>query len=230
MYGRRRTYKRRRPRRARRSTITRRRPMRMVRGVPQKSLFTTKLKHYMETWTFSSASTAGFWRYYTFTPTNLGTQYDDFRFIFDEYKISGVLLELRPNYDDVIVDNVNASFRGGLGTFHYAIDTASQTTPVGVLSPTTVNYFLEQSQNIKSSKTDTVKRIYYKPQVSSQVQGGGLQGRAEFAPWLKCGTADSTVYNGVHLFIQPPDTLNPLGFLVKYDIFVTAYLQFRGNA
>lgn len=223
--------KRKAPARATRRRVRRRTNVpRLTRGVPNKTMFHTKLKHYMETWTFSGTSTPGFWRYYTFTPTNLGTQFDDFRFIFDEYKISAVTLELRPNYDGVLVDNINASFRGGLGTFHYAIDTASQTTPSGVLGPTTLNYFFEQSQNVRSSKTDTVKRIYYKPQVSSQVQGGGLQGRAEFAPWLKCGTADSTVYNGVHLFIQPPDSLNLTGFLVKYDIFLTCTMHFRGNA
>jgi len=219
-----------RKRQVKRRTRRAARPMRMVRGIPNRSLFTTKLKHYMETWTFSNASTAGFWRYYTFTPTQLGTQYDDHRYIFDEYRINGVVLELRPNYDQVIVDNVNNSGRAGLGTFHYCIDTASQTTPSGVLGSTTLNYFMEQSQNIKSSKTDTVKRIYYKPQVSSQVQGGGASGRAEFSPWLKCGTSDATQYNGVHLFIQPPNALDSTNFYLKYDIFVTAYIQFRGNA
>lgn len=220
--------KRKAPARATRRRVRRRTAvMRPSRGIPHASMFHTKLKHYMETWTFSAASTAGFWRYYTFTPTNLGTQYDEYRLIFDEYKITGVTLELRPNYDDVGNWATNA---GALGTFHYCIDTASQTTPSGVLGPTTLNYFLEQSQNVRSSKVDTVKRIYYKPKVASQVQGGGFQGKSQFAPWLKCGFADGTIYNGVHLFIQPPNTLSPTDFMVRYDIFVTATMSFRGNA
>jgi len=223
MAYRKRSYKRKRPATRKRYG----RKMKMTRGVPQTTMFRTKLKHYMESWTYNAASTAGFWKYYTFTPTNLGSQFSDYSAIFDEYKISGVSLELRPNYDGV--DIVNNASSIGLGSLHYAIDPSSAVVPAGVLTSTTLNLFLEQSQNVRTKRTDQVAKIYYKPKVGSQVQGGGITGKSTFCPWLKCAFSDATVFNGVHLFIQPGAgfSLNPY---VKYDIFVTCYMQFRGNA
>jgi len=217
----------------RRVTTTRRRPrttarparMRMTRGVPQVTHFRTKLKHYMETWTYSSASTAGFWKYYTFTPSMLGSQFSDFSSVFDEYKISGVSLELRPNFDSI--DYTSAAVVS-LGSLHYSVDPSSAVVPAGTMSTTTLNLFFEQSQNVKSRKTDQVTKIYYKPKISSQVYGGGISGRTQFCPWLKCAYSPSEVFSGVHLFIQPNSITSIPG--VKYDIYVTCYMQFRGNA
>lgn len=222
----------------RRVTTTRRRArttarpsrMRMTRGVPQATQFRTKLKHYMETWSYTSASTAGFWKYYTFTPSMLGSQFSDFSAVFDEYKINGVTLELRPNYDSVDVSDPAINLGNiTLGSLHYAIDPSSQVVPAGVLTTTTMNLFLEQSQNVKTRSLAAVTKMYYKPKVGSQVQGGGVTGKATYCPWLKCAYSDSTVFNGVHLFIQP-NNFDLSKCFVKYDIFVTAYMQFRGNA
>jgi len=131
------------------------------------------------------------------------------------------------NFDGV--DIVNNASSIGLGSLHYAIDPSSAVVPAGVLTSTTLNLFLEQSQNVRTKRTDQVAKIYYKPKVGSQVQGGGITGKSTFCPWLKCAFSDATVFNGVHLFIQPGAgfSLNPY---VKYDIFVTCYMQFRGNA
>lgn len=206
------------------------RKMKMTRGVPRVTQFRTKLKHYMETWSYTAASVAGFWKYYTFSPSMLGSQFSDFSAVFDEYRIAGVALELRPNFDSVDISDPSINLGNiTLGSLHYAIDPSSQVVPAGVLSSTTMNLFLEQSQNVKTRSLAAVTKLYYKPKVASQVQGGGLTGKATFCPWLKCAYSDSTNFTGVHLFIQP-NNFDTTKCFVKYDIFVTCYMQFRGNA
>jgi len=198
-------------------------------GIPPASVFTTKLKAFVSSWEFGTATTFDFWRYLSLTPANLGNTYQQHAACFDEFKIWGITFELRPNYDNIDGTTPAAGGYNQLGTFHYCIDPASNTGPSGSYNSNTLNSFLEQSQNIVSSKCDAPKKIYFKPKVASQVYGGGLSGKANFCPWLKCNVSQQETFTGVHCFIQAPGMVNS-NFKVRYDIFATAHISFRGNA
>ena len=56
---------------------------------------------FSSTWSFGTAVTNDFWRYYTFTAGDIGG-FTDFSGIFDEYRIAAVKVTFRPAYDSVI--------------------------------------------------------------------------------------------------------------------------------
>lgn len=214
--------------RARRSAVPRRRlrrrSTRVPRGVPRGvSVFAMKMKTFYSNWTYDTLTTNGFWRYLTFVPN--GASFVEHATVFDEYKINGIMIEMRPNYDNLnATDQVTVR---PLGTLHYLIDPESNTVPSGTQTSANLNKFFENGNNLKSRKFDQVVKMYYKPKIAEQVFGGGVAGKLVRSPWLR--TNDSAVeHRGVHVYLQPfnfSTTANP----VSYDIFVTYYMQFRGN-
>jgi len=140
--------------------------------------------------------------------------------VFDEYKIVGVTFEFRPQWDNFSPDNSLWSS----GIIHTIVDPSSSTIPAGAFGVGSLNAFLEQG-NVKSQRFGTTVVRSFKPKVSTQVAGGGLSGRIIPAPWLK--TDDVSVqHNGLHVYVQQFDsTLLP----VKYDVFVTHTIMFRGH-
>jgi len=195
------------------------RPMRSLRMVSPTSVFAVRQKTFLETWQFSSASTVGFWRYFT-TQLQQMTSFAQHVAVFDEFKVVNITYEFRPQWDNFSPDNSLWSS----GSVHTIIDPASGTTPAGAYSSATVNTFLEQG-GVKSRRFGTVVRCSYKPKVATQVYGGGLNGRIISAPWLK--TNDTAVdFRGFHIYLQQNDsTLLP----VKYDVFMTMTVHFRGH-
>lgn len=216
-------YKRKRTTATTRRRVRRRTTMRVPRvpsGVPSTSMFKLKCKSFLYNWTFSSASTTGFWKYLSLNPTLLNS-FNEHAQIFDEYKITGFQYEFRPNYDSFDVAST-----GSLGTFHTALDPCSTTAPNGVYGALTLNNFFEQSQNVRSHPADKVVRIYVKPKIASQVYGGGTNGRLINAPWLK--TSDNFVdHRGFHAYMQQFNFAGST--LISYDVYVTIYCMFRGN-
>jgi len=201
-------------RRPRRRTA---RPMRSLRS-PSTTFF-VKQKTFFQTLTFSSASVSGFWRYWSTTPSNM-SNFVQHALVFDEYKITGVTFEFRPQWDNFSPDTIIASS----GIIHTVLDPSSSTTPAGAYGVGTLNSFLEQGR-VKSQRFGTNVVRYFKPKVATQIYGGGISGRLIPAPWLK--TDDVSVqHNGMHVYLQQFDTtLNP----VKYDVFVTHHIMFRGH-
>jgi len=192
------------------------------RAIPRSmapSTFMVKQKTFINTWTFSTAATTDFWRYYRTTLSEMNN-FAEHCAVFDEYKISRVTFEFRPNYDNFSPDNTLWMF----GTCHTIVDSSSSTTPSGAFGSATLNSFLEQG-NVKSRKFGNNVSLSVKPKVASQVFGGGLNGRLVAAPWLK--TTETTVeHRGAHIYLQPFDsTLVP----IKYDVFYTVTVLFRGH-
>jgi len=202
-------------RRVRRRTARPSRNLRMV-GSPT---FFVKQKTFFQTITFSSASIAGYWRYWSTTPSNM-SNFGQHATVFDEYKIVGVTFEFRPQWDNFSPDNSLWSS----GVIHTIVDPSSSTIPAGAFGTGSLNAFLEQG-NVKSQRFGTNVVRYFKPKVSTQVSGGGLSGRLIPAPW--CKTDDVAVqHNGMHVYLQQFDsTLLPM----KYDVFVTHHIMFRGH-
>ena len=207
-------------RRVRRRTAYRRKSM-LTRN-PNVSTFRLKCKSFLTNWTFSSASTIGFWRYLSLNPAIL-TSFAEHAAIFDEYKLYGYQYEFRPSYDGVDYNAAVAS----LGNMHLAVDPGSTVSPSGVYGTTTLNTFFEQSQNVKTYKCDQVVKAFVRPKVAMQVSGGGTTGRLQASPWLK--TSDSFVdHRGLHVFLQQFTGISTPATM-SYDIFVTFYVMFRGN-
>jgi len=203
-------------RRVRRRTV---RPMRNLRLAGGGQTFFVKQKTFFQTLTFSSAAVSGFWRYWSTTPANM-SNFLQHSVVFDEYKITRVQFEFRPQWDNFSPDNSLWSS----GIIHTIIDPSSYTVPGGSYGSGTLNSFLEQG-NVKSQRFGTNVIRSFKPKVASQVSGGGLSGRLIAAPWLK--TDDVSVqHNGMHVYLQQFDS----GLLpMKYDVFVTHSIMFRGH-
>jgi len=205
-----------------RKTNYRRKRSYRKRSVPRtlaSRTFMVKQKTFFQTVTFSTASIAGYWRYWSTTPSNM-SNFGQHATVFDEYKIVGVTFEFRPQWDNFSPDNSLWSS----GIIHTIVDPSSSTIPAGAFGVGSLNAFLEQG-NVKSQRFGTTVVRSFKPKVSTQVSGGGLSGRIINAPWLK--TDDVAVqHNGLHVYLQQFDsTLLP----VKYDVFVTHTIMFRGH-
>jgi len=202
-------------RRVRRRTA---RPMRNLRMVGSPT-FTVKQKTYLNVWQFSSAATNDFWRYYT-TTANAMTNFAQHAVVFDEYKITNVTYEFRPQWDNFSPDNSLWSS----GSVHTIVDPNSSFVPTGAYGAATLNTFLEQGR-VKSRRMGTTVSLAFKPVVAKQIFGGGLSGVLSRAPWIK--TSENLVdHRGVHIYLQQNDsTLLP----VKYDVFVTHTIMFRGH-
>lgn len=217
--------------RARTTTRTRRRVRRRTarkprisRGMPKVSHFALMQKRYQENWAFSPLTTAGFWRYFTFTANQIN-DWSEFRNVFDEYRINGIKVEMRPCYDSVDLSIVTPSTL--LGSVHVAVDPISTYVPIGVPGPGSLNLMLQQAQSVKTYKSDQVVKYYVKPKIMRQVFGGGTAGETTASTWLKCDGSEAVPHRGVHVYIQPYNWLTPT--TINYDIFVTYYMQFRGN-
>jgi len=208
-------------RRVRRRTSYRPRVSRGIRGsaVPRMSHFQYKAKRYQFNWAYSPASTAGFWRYLQFTAATLIPDYGERAVVFDEYKISAIVIELRPQFDGMDL------LSGALGSYHIEADPSSTLSPSGIVGPPSLNTFFEQSQTCKTYKADQVSKTYFRPKVQSQILGGGLAGRSTYCPWLKTDSAD-VEFRGVHVYLQPHN-FGPN--VVSFDVYTTVYAQFRGN-
>jgi len=147
--------------------------------------------------------------------------------VFDEYKINGLLYEFFPSYDGLDAGTVGAN--NVYGQFHTAIDPASTLTPTGSQGIATLNNFMQQGDNIKTSKVSQVKRVYFKPKVASQVFGGGIAGRLIKAPWLK--TTEANVdHRGFHAYLYPNNGTPSTNLMpITYNVYITYYIQFRGS-
>ena len=190
---------------------------------PKTSIFRMTQKSYQSTWTFDTVSVNGYWRYLTATPAGM-FNFANHATVFDEFKITGITMELRPNYDGNDIPAAPTSLV--LGTVHYIVDPASNVSPSGLMNATTVNSFLENG-HVKSRKMGSVIKFYFKPVVGVGVAGGGASGRSIPCPWMK--TADTAVpLKGAHVFLQP-NNLDVATLAVKFDIFYTYYIQFRGQ-
>lgn len=199
-------------------------------GIPPASQFNTRLKGFLGQWVFGQVTTNDFWRYFQFQPGALGSAWNEHATVFDEYKIWGVTLELRPNYDNVNQSGTSGVLAAYEGSIHHSVDPSSSVTlPTGTYTSATLNNFFQQSQNVVSRRSAQGFKTFYKPKVASQIAGVGLTGKTNYCPWIKCTSNNVEVFNGVHIFIQAPG-MDATKMIISYDIYVTAHVSFRGNA
>ena len=217
---------RRRKRIVRRRRTTRRRVMRVPRSLrPAPFVMKFKRKFWFFNWTLSTASTAGFWRYFSIALSDLPSNAEVVN-LFDQYKITGVRYELHPRFDNfagndtVDVTQPNITNQAG-NMVHVINDPRSLLTPAGTYISTTLNTFMEQGK-VRTHRGIKPIVIYHKPTISQSQTTGARQIRA---PWLQTANT-TTIHSGAHVFLQDVNLTGTTG--QSYDVFVTLYVMFRG--
>lgn len=199
-------------------------PKRKMR-MPTYAMRTVKTT-YQGTWTFSSALTSGFWKYYEAKPIEM-SEFSEFAVIFDEYKITNLKYTFRPRYDSYIQEAGSGSGASGLPLCyaHVIKDPASTRIPTGSYNATTINTFLENGA-VKSYTLNKPVSVSFRPKILTQDFGGGSASTATASRWIRT-TEDAVPHRGFHMFLQN----NQLQFAntsVILDVFVTYTIQFRG--
>jgi len=214
-----------------RSTTTTRRRVRRRTNRPSRGLGMAKFdltrKVYAGNWAFSSAATAGFWRYFQFQPSTQFANWSQYSDVFDEYKIHSVKYEFRPSLTAYVGPSPSTGvYTYGLGNMHLINDPSSTTLPSGLYSISNLNTFFEQAQRVKTVSANRVATMTFKPKVQDQVLGGGLAARSTPASWLKTDSS-GVEHRGIHVFLE---TFNNAGAdnNLAYDIFITVRMSFRG--
>lgn len=186
------------------------------------SIVRMKKTCYTGAWSFSTASTAGFWRYNTYTATNSIQNFAEIAALFDEYKINAIKVTYRPRYDDVTISDANSGQPQAYA--HVIVDPSSTALPSGVYGATTLNTLLE-NDNVKTFTLNKPFSVYFKPKVQDQLFGGGTSSRVLTPTFMK--TSENSIdHRGFHMYIQQNNFSNTSTGIIL-DTFVTVYMQCR---
>lgn len=198
-----------------------------MKRTPRPNMLSVKRMFHWNTWAWSTTTTSGFWLYFQYSLSSI-PNVGEYQALFDEYKINAIKLTFRPNIDGVNPSDVAGATGGGMGQAHYIIDPSNTFTPTGAWSQATVNSFFEQG-NVRSRNMAKPFSIYYKPRIADSALGGGTNAQSLSRRWLRTDSPAVT-HNGVHVLLQPSNAFATTPtFRVTYDVFVTMYLQFKGQ-
>lgn len=182
-----------------------------------------KRTFYNGSWTFGTATTNDFWRYYAFTTAQINN-FGEMAAVFDEYRINGIKVTFRPRYDSV--DNLQTS-----GTLtqpqayaHYLVDPASTLLPSGVYGSSSLNTFLE-NQGVRTRTLNRPFSIFFKPKVQDQVLGGSTASRTLKPTWLKT-TETGVDHRGFHIYLQQ-NAFSTGNTNIVLDIYFTFYMSLK---
>lgn len=214
-----------RPRRIRR--VKRRLMKRVPRGVNM-GIVSVKRTFRFENWSPSTTTTNDFWKYYQPSLANLPSV-NEFTGLFDQYRINGIKISLRPRYSGFDGANSTDTTLPGVTNqgqvhCHYVIDKSTGTIfPSGTYTSSNLNTFLEAG-GVRSIQANRTVNIYIrKPCVLGTIQG--VSARAVPSPWL--GTNETNLaHRGVHIFMADVNLTGTFG--QQFDVFFTYYMQFKG--
>lgn len=215
---------RRRTRKLRRKMM--RKPL-MLRKTPRLNVLNVKRTAWIESWTLSTASTVGFWRYYQFTVANIPSS-AEFTNLFDTYRIKGVRITFRPRYSGFSGNDTTDTTLPGItnqaGNYVHVInDPYSTVTPSGTYTTTNLNSFLENG-NVKTYNGNKPFSVYVSKPTIDTYRGGTATASRVKAPWMQT-TAANQPHNGVHVFLQDTNMTGTSG--QTFDVFYTIYAQFK---
>jgi hypothetical protein len=179
---------------------------------------------YQGTWTFSSTSTSGFWKYYEAQAIQM-SEFSEFATIFDEYKITNLKYTFRPRYDGTDVSNIAGALSLPLCYAHVIKDPASTRIPNGTYGTSSINQFLENGA-VKSYTLTKPMSVSFRPKILTSDFGGGTASTAIGARWIRT-TEDGIPHRGFHMFLQN-NALSSTNSAITLDVFVTYTIQFRG--
>lgn len=177
---------------------------------------------FKESWAFSPASTAGFWRKITPTLNDIPNA-AEYIALFDQYKITRIKITLHPRFGELGAATLNNQFY-----VTYSTDAKRDYTytPGGTYNSANYNAYLEHmGQGHKTVPLLKPLSFSWKPTIINDV-GGGVNMKT--CPWLD--TSDSSVLQyGCHMFMHDYNfsALNASTF--GCDIQYTLYFQCRGD-
>lgn len=190
--------------------------------LPYTPYFRVVRTSYIFNWTFGTAATADFWRYFQGVLNDL-PDVSQYQQVFDEYRIGGIKYTFRPRYDNSENGNVLP-----LGYAHIIRDPTSTITPTGLYTQSNVNTFL-QNGAVKSYTLNKPFSIYYKPKIYDVVgTSGSSSQRIINAPFLRLDTDTGVQHRGFHIFLQN-NNMTAANSSLQLDVYVTFYLTFRGS-
>lgn len=206
-----------------RRNVRRRRmlPRRVPRMLRRNSL-SIRRTFYASTWTWNTASVAGYWQYFQFEFSQIPNLVE-YTGLFDEYKINAVKITFRPRYDSVSPQDLVIASPAPQAYLHYSIDPANTVVPAGVYNAATLNSFLEQ-QGVKTRTLNKPVSIYIRPQVISELVSN-QSGAMMRPPWIRT-SATAVAHRGAHVFIQQ-NNFSTTNQNIVLDVFYTYYMQLK---
>lgn len=197
--------------------VMRRRPY-LGKRVPRIAL---KRTVFLFTWTFGTATTNDFWRYFEAPISDL-PDLASYQALFDQYKINAVKYTFRPRYDTV---TASATGTNPTSTMHVIKDPESTVTPSGTYTGANVNSFLENG-NVRSYTTNKPFSVYYRPKIYQSVSSTGTGSALTGPKYLNLNTDTTVRHRGFHVFWQQQAMATSTQLL---DVFVTLYITLRGQ-
>lgn len=220
-------FKRTRRQKGRRGGAKRRRTARIPRLVRSRMpMMMIKRKWWSFNWVPNTAATSSFWKSLDLTLSNV-PNFAELTALFDFYKINAFRFELIPRYDSFAGnDNTDTTIPGvtnQAGTnAHVCYDTRQPPTITGTYTSATLNNFLEQGR-VKTFVGNRRIVIYVKPGVARSVGGTTVYGGPA---WIST-TQSAVNHIGPQVFLCDANFNGTFGN--SYDIFVTAYIQLKGQ-
>lgn len=191
------------------------------------AIVSIKRRWYGGNWVPNTTTTNDFFRNINVTLSGVPSN-AEFVNLFDFYRISGFKVELVPRYDSFAGNDTTDTTLPGItnqagNMVHYAIDPYNFDTPAGTYVTATLNPFLEKN-NVKTLSGNRKMSFYVSRPGVSMTVGGSTGGRTR-GPWISTGSTTVPHY-GVQIFLQDVNLTGTFG--QAYDIFYTAYCQFKG--
>lgn len=194
---------------------------------------------YLGSVTPGTTSTSHFWRYIApsldvgFTNesnASMGglTNLSEYTSLFDTYRLNAIKCVLRPRQGMAVADqNTNAAISFERGYHSVLFDKEGTISPAGIYQPSTYNSFLEQG-NVRTYDATKPLTIYLKPLVQEQYGNGAV--RYIKPNWTDLGTTGNAMqHRGFHLFTHTQSMSAASLGRCAYDVFVTYYVQFKGQ-
>lgn len=216
---------------SKRRRVTRRRRPAMAIARPRKALSTygqvnLQRKFWQEYWQPSTATTASFWRLYTFTLSGM-PDLSDYVNGFDQYKLRGVKVTFMPRstaFDGA--DTTDTTLPGitnnSTTNVHVVNDPYTISTPSGTYTSSNLNTFLSNGK-VKTYVGTKPVSVFLRPTIDSTFNGQNTARRTR-SPWISCSQTGLQHY-GFHVFMQ--DTNLTGTFAQAFDVFYTYYVSFR---
>lgn len=200
---------------------------RIPRTLNDKGIVSIKRKWWVQNWVPGTAATNDFFRNFNFTLSN-APNVTDFQNLFEFYRITGWLIELVPRYDgfngnDTVDTTLPGITNQNATRVHVNVDPLDTSTPGGVYSSTTLNSFLESGTTKVYSGNKTIKIYIKNPATTDTI--GGTTGARSSSPWIVTSQA-GVQHWGAKVFIMNNNFSTSFG--QDWDIYYTAYMQFKG--
>lgn len=182
-----------------------------------------------EVWAWSTASTPGFFRYYSPIFNDI-PNVAEYAALYDMYKVCGIKLTLRPKYNDT--SSVVPVPAGGIQVPYvsYYVDGNTNYNPSGLYGSANYNTFTENCNGrVKTRQFVKPINIYFRPRLSQrEVDGGSGNTNAMTGPlWLNTQNAPAITQRGVYIFIHDVN-FSGLSANWSFDVFYTFYFKCKG--